>query len=266
MIIGGNFELSGYNKLKKLLSFNGLNNLQTIGGFKIYAEAANGSRSCYALSKLESFEGLESLTTINGDFTIEARSGDEMHTPEEAKALSALASFKGLNSLNEIKGNFKVSATAYNPYTALCQSLYALTSFEGLENLSRIGGDFSVYGFVNNDITAINEYNIFGDFCIPFLSSFKGLENLEELGGSLSIIVNLGGNGDLSRFHYPPLGELRSLSALENLSSIGHNITIQKCKNLSDFSALKKALSSFYGEWLVEGNKTNPTMDEIKSI
>lgn len=265
LTIGGNFELSSYNKLKKLLSFNGLNNLQTIGGFKIYARAANGSRSCYALSKLKSFEGLESLTTINGDFTIEARSGDEMHTPEEAKALSALTSFKGLNSLNEIKGNFKVSATAYNPYTALCQSLYALTSFEGLENLNQIGGDFSIYGSVRNDIIAINEYNIFGDFCIPYLSSLKGLENLQKIGGSLSIVANRI-SGDLSQFQNPPLRDLKSLSALENLSSIGQNITIQKCRNLSDFSALKKALSSFNGEWLVEGNKNNPTIDEIKSM
>ena len=265
LAIGGNFELSGYNKLKKLLSFNGLNNLQTIGGFKIYARAANGSRSCYALSKLKSFEGLESLTTINGDFTIEARSGDDMHTPEEAKALSALTSFKGLDSLNEIKGNFKISATAYNPYTALCQSLYALTSFEGLENLNRIGGDFSIYGSVRSDIIVINEYNIFGDFCIPYLSSLKGLENLQEIGGNLSIVAHRI-SGDLSQFQNPPLRDLKSLSALENLSSIGRNITIQKCRNLSDFSALKTALSSFNGEWLVEGNKNNPTIDEIKSM
>ncbi|WP_418400314.1 PL29 family lyase N-terminal domain-containing protein [Alistipes putredinis] len=265
LTIGGNFELSSYNNLRELLSFNGLNNLQTIGGFKIYARAANGSRSCYALSKLKSFEGLESLTTINGDFIIEASSGDEMHTPEEAKALSALTSFKGLNSLNEIKGNFKVSATAYNLYTALCQSLYALTSFEGLENLNRIGGDFSIYGSVRNDITAFDKYNIFGDFCIPHLSSLKGLENLQEIGGSLSIVVDRI-SGNLSQFLNPPLCYLISLSALENLSSIGQNITIQKCRNLSDFSALKKALSSFNGEWLVEGNKNNPTIDEIKSM
>lgn len=265
LTIGGNFELRSYNKLNKLLSFNGLNNLQTIGGFKIFATAANGSRSCYALWEFKSFEGLESLTTINGDFTIEARSGDYMHTPEEAKALSALTSFKGLNSLNEIKGNFNVSATAYNPYTALCQSLYALKSFEGLENLNRIGGDFSIYGSVRNDITAINEYNIFGDFCITFLSSLKGLENLQEIGGSLSIVAYRL-SGDLSQFQNPPLRDLKSLSALENLSSIGQNITIQNCRNLSDFSALKKALSSFNGEWLVERNQNNPTIDEIKSM
>ena len=137
-----------------MVSFEGLNSLQTIGGnFKVTASYHYYS----SLNSLASFKGLNNLKSIGGDFEITAES-----------SLNALESFEGLENLQTIGGNFKVTASS---------SLTSLTSFKGLNSLKSIGkltilncDSLSSIDDLKN-VEALDEISITGcpklyDFCI----------------------------------------------------------------------------------------------------
>ena len=143
-----------------MTSFEGLRNLETIGGnFRVIAKSSNSS-----LRSLSSFKGLSGLKSIGGDFEVNAKSFSY------SSSLDALASFEGLESLETIGGNFKVIAESS------LFSLNSLASFKGLSGLKSIGGDFEVNAKSSSSLNS--------------LASFEGLENLTNIGGGKLTISN----------------------------------------------------------------------------
>ena len=228
--IGGNFRViakSSNSSLRSLSSFKGLSSLKSIGGdFEVNAKSSYSSSS---LDALESFEGLESLETIGGNFKVIAESSN-------SSSLRSLSSFKGLSSLKSIGGDFEVNAKSF--YSS---SLDALESFEGLSGLKSIGGDFEV-GNLNS------------------LESFEGLESLETIGGNFKVIAesslfslnslasfkglsglkSIGGDFEVNAKSSSSLNSLASFEGLENLTNIGGGkLTISNCKSLNNIDILK---------------------------
>lgn len=123
-----------------------------------------------------------------------------------------ISSLTGLNVLTFIGGSFTIGSYNNNNPN--------LTNLTGLENLANIGGSFSITN--NSVLTSLtgleNLVSIDSSFIIgrwlplwgtidnPLLSSLSALNNLTFIGGNLSIWGN---------------GNLTSLTGLENLTSIG---------------------------------------------
>ena len=206
-----------------MTSFEGLRNLETIGGnFRVIAKSSNSS-----LRSLSSFKGLSGLKSIGGDFEVNAKSF-------YSSSLDALESFEGLESLEIIGGNFKVIAESSNSSS----SLDALESFEGLESLEIIGGNFKVIGFSLESLSSFKGLSglksIGGDFEVGNLNSlesFEGLESLETIGGNFKVIG-------------PSLNFLASFKGLSGLKSIGGDFEVNA---KSSYSSFLDALESFEG-------------------
>lgn len=266
-------SLSDFNTLK---SFEGLENLETIGG-RLYIGSSsetdyifrhpsfNALESFKGLSKLrsigkdleintytgsfnslESFEGLENLESIGGNFKIRTRANLERDMSVlEGKVLHNLKSFKGLGKLKNINGNFEIQVS-----TSAYASLNSLTSFEGLENLETIGGNFELNAFCSvssNRITEIEGLNS--------LASFKGLSKLNFIGGDFKISAETNvGTGGTDLYC---LDALTSFEGLENLKTIGGNFTV-KAQALNNYR--HSTASSLNGLISFEG------LDELKSI
>ena len=163
--------------LKSLASFEGLENLQTIGG----SFSCNRRISIKALSQLNSIgknleinllfdEGLENLVRIGGDFKPGSSS-----------------SFKTLNKLSSIGGNFYVYA-------------FSGTSFEGLESLTNIGGGKLTIKNCSslNNIDALKNIESLNDISItecPKLYDFCVLKN---------VVQNMSGTFYLNNNGYNP--------------------------------------------------------------
>ena len=113
-----------------MTSFEGLRNLETIGGnFRVIAKSSNSS-----LRSLSSFKGLSGLKSIGGDFEVNAKS---------SSSLNSLASFEGLENLTNIGGG---KLTISN-----CKSLNNIDILKNIESL--------------NDIS-ITECSKLYDFCV----------------------------------------------------------------------------------------------------
>ena len=251
-----------------MTSFEGLRNLETIGGnFRVIAKSSNSS-----LRSLSSFKGLSSLKSIGGDFEVNAKSFSY------SSSLDALASFEGLESLETIGGNFKVIGF----------SLESLSSFKGLSGLKSIGGDFEV-GNLNS------------------LESFEGLESLETIGGNFKVIAesslfslnslasfkglsglkSIGGDFEVNAKSSSSLNSLASFEGLENLTNIGggkltisnckslnnidilknieslNDISITECSKLYDFCVLKNVVQNMSGTFYLNKNGYNPTKYQL---
>ena len=174
--IGGNFKVIVKSSLKSLVSFKGLSGLKSIGGdFEVNAKS-------YSLKSLASFEGLESLETIGGNFKV---------IVESFSSLRSLSSFKGLSGLKSIGGDFEVNA--YN-------SLNSLASFEGLESLTNIGGGRLTINKCSslNNIDALKNIESLNDISItecPKLYDFCVLKN---------VVQNMSGTFYLNKNGYNP--------------------------------------------------------------
>ena len=255
-----------------MTSFEGLRNLETIGGnFRVIAKSSNSS-----LRSLSSFKGLSSLKSIGGDFEVNAKSFSY------SSSLDALASFEGLESLETIGGNFKVIAESSNS-----SSLRSLSSFKGLSGLKSIGGDFEVNAksFYSSSLDALESFeglsglkSIGGDFevnaksfsyssSLDALASFEGLESLETIGGnfkvigfsleSLSSFKGLSGlksiGGD---FEVGNLNSLESFEGLSGLKSIGGDFEVGNLNSLESFEGLE-SLETIGGNFKVIGPSLN---------
>ena len=263
-----------------MTSFEGLRNLETIGGnFRVIAKSSNSS-----LRSLSSFKGLSGLKSIGGDFEVNAKSFSY------SSSLDALASFEGLESLEIIGGNFKVIAESSNS-----SSLRSLSSFKGLSSLKSIGGDF--------EVNAKSSYSSFLDA----LESFEGLESLETIGGNFKVIAesslfslnslasfkglsglkSIGGDFEVNAKSSSSLNSLASFEGLENLTNIGggkltisnckslnnidilknieslNDISITECSKLYDFCVLKNVVQNMSGTFYLNKNGYNPTKYQL---
>ena len=284
-----------------MTSFEGLRNLETIGGnFRVIAKSSNSS-----LRSLSSFKGLSGLKSIGGDFEVNAKSFSY------SSSLDALASFEGLESLEIIGGNFKVIAESSNS-----SSLRSLSSFKGLSSLKSIGGDFEVNAkssYSSSSLDALESFeglsglkSIGGDFEVGNLNSlesFEGLESLETIGGNFKVIgpslnflasfkglsglKSIGGDFEVNAKSSSSLNSLASFEGLENLTNIGggkltisnckslnnidilknieslNDISITECSKLYDFCVLKNVVQNMSGTFYLNKNGYNPTKYQL---
>ena len=264
--IGGDF----IERSDKLVSFEGLNNLKTIGGsFDTDGVSFNSLKSLesigndFTVSNVEDFTGLEHLTTIGGILYIEEVSSCEgLISIQSIQGINAnkIGSFAGLNNLHSISGDLFVT----NSY---------MSNFSGLNNLREIGGNFELYdyygytssrGFVNlNNFEGLSQLQtINGDFIIRstargntsfgVLESFKGLENLNSINGNFIIYASAQGGGDSwGTYDASSLNALSSFEGLSKLNSIGGDFIIEarsyRSNNYHDKAWALSKMQSFSG-------------------
>lgn len=263
--IGGDF----IERSDKLVSFEGLNNLKTIGGsFDTDGVSFNSLKSLesigndFTVSNVEDFTGLEHLTTIGGILYIEEVSSCEgLISIQSIQGINAnkIGSFAGLNNLHSISGDLFVT----NSY---------MSNFSGLNNLREIGGNFELYddgytssrGFVNlNNFEGLSQLQtINGDFIIRStargntsfgaLESFKGLENLNSINGNFFIYASAQGGGDSwGAYDASSLNALSSFEGLSKLNSIGGDFIIEarsyRSNNYHDEAWALSKMQSFSG-------------------
>ncbi len=146
-------------------------------------------------------------------------------------------SFEGLENLKEVTTlfatNYLRGGTTYYPFQP--EILYNV-SLKGVQSLTSLE-------FLNN-ITELNSIEISGAYPITSLS---GLENLKTINHGLFLSQT----------------QISNLDELSNVDHIGNIISIQNNRMLDNYEGLKNALESFDGDWVVRGNKTNPTIEEI---
>ena len=251
--IGGNFEFrgAGYSESSPSLSLRSLKNLETIEGN-------------VSISFVNMFDGLDNLKNIGGDLRI--------------SELNSCTGLSGITSLN----NFNANLVHFDSFENFCTNLTTISgnlyfgrcdikSFKGLDNLNSIGGDFHFAGGCDN-LTSFdglsNLQTIGGDFIIDeyedwsssyfsSLESFKGLENLKAINGNFYMhasfsscmnklktfegLTNLSKiGGDFEIEASWSLNSLQSLHGLDNLSEIGGNFIIT---NGAGYGDNKKSLS-----------------------
>ena len=192
--IGGNFNVNLYSHnnydIYKSISLKSLKKLKTVGGN-------------LALSNIENFEGPENLSEI-GDSLILTRimSCTGLTGIRSLKSLKAdrIYSFEGLNNLTTISGDF------------YCENGYLKNNFNGLNNLQTIGGDFTLTadGYSSTEYASFNA-----------ITSFEGLNNLKDIGGNFLIDVNTGMNTSMSAFN-----SLENFKGLENLNTVNGDFII----------------------------------------
>ena len=214
--IGGNFNVNLYSHnnsdIYKSISLKSLKKLKTVGGN-------------LALSNIENFEGPENLSEI-GDSLILTRimSCTGLTGIRSLKSLKAdrIYSFEGLNNLTTISGDF------------CCENGYLENNFNGLNNLQTVGGDFTLkvskdYSLADEDYASFNG-----------ITSFEGLNNLKDIGGNFLIDVNT----SVSAFN-----SLENFKGLENLNTVNGDfiININNDENKRSNNTILNALSSFDG-------------------
>lgn len=277
--INGNFTITGEEEgsFRYLSSFNGLNNLKEITGeFKV--TNVDGDLISYeGLNRLETvgtfnaidgittFAGLNNLKSISNDFTMDTsiESLEGLNSLEyiggNFTPKGSFTSFKGLENLSRVEGNFVINS-AYN-------SLPKLSSLEGLSSLSIVNGDLEIINLPElDDMKTLSNLNtVFGTLHLTGdLLSVEGLNNLYSV-GNLDISLNINSFSGINiqkvtNIKITNCPQLSDLSALSNSLQYNVNdITIQNCESLYDFSPFVPLVENMTGTWLVNGCGYNPT-------
>lgn len=248
--ITGEFKVTNVNG--DLISYEGLNSLETVGTFR----AIHGITTFSGLGNLkncrndfimetypaiESLEGLNSLEYVGGNFTLHG----------------SFNSLKGLENLTWVGGNFKI----------IKSYLLELSSIEGLSSLSSVHGDFEIINMpelqdlksISNLSTVLGTLHLTGD-----ILSLEGLENLHTV-GNFNISIDIESFKGLNIKNVTNI-EISSCPQLSDLSALGssiernvNDITIQNCKSLYDFSSFVPIVETMTGNWVVNGCGYNPT-------
>ena len=277
--INGDFIITGEEEgsFRYLSSFNGLNNLKEITG-EFKATNVDGDLISYeGLNRLETvgtfnaidgittFAGLNNLKSISNDFTMDTsiESLEGLNSLEyiggNFTPKGSFTSFKGLENLNRVEGNFVINR-AYS-------SLPKLSSLEGLSSLSIVNGDLEIINLPELDDmkTLSNLKTVFGTLHLTGdLLSVEGLNNLYSV-GNLDISLNINSFSGINiqkvtNIKITNCPQLSDLSALSNSLQYNVNdITIQNCESLYDFSPFVPLVENMTGTWLVNGCGYNPT-------
>lgn len=275
--INGNFTITGEDEgsFRYLSSFDGLNNLKEITGeFKV--SNVDGDLISYeglnsletvgtfnAIDGITTFAGLNNLKSISNDFTMDTsiESLDGLNSLEyiggNFTPKGSFTSFKGLERLNKVEGNFVIDRSYMSN----------LSSLEGLSSLSIVNGDLEIiYMRELQDMKSLSNLStVSGTLHLTVnLLSVEGLNNLYSV-GNLDVSLNITSFSGINiqkvtniKISDCPL--LSDLSALSN--SIQYNvndITIQNCESLYDFSPFIPLVENMTGTWLVSGCGYNPT-------
>ena len=251
--ITGEFKVTNVDG--DLMSYEGLNSLETVGTFN-------------AIDGITTFTGLSSLKNISKDFIM-----DTYPAIESLEGLSSLEyvggnftpkgsfnSLKGLENLSRVDGDFVISRATRN--------IPNLSSLEGLSSLSIINGDFEIIGMpewqdlkpLSNLSTVLGTLHLTG-----YLHSLGGLGNLHTVGNlNISQLDITSFNGinirNVTNIEISYCSQLSDLSALsKSIQSNVNDIMIQNCESLYDFSPFVPIVETMTGNWVVNGCGYNPT-------
>ena len=224
------------------MSFEGLNNLESIGGnfnVRLYSpkysynyrtdlslkslKKLKSIGANFTLSNVDNFEGPENLSEIGDTLILEnITSCKGLTAVRSLKSIKAykISSFEGLDNLTNISGDF------------YCENGYLENNFNGLNNLQTIGGDFTlkVEGYYPLEYASFNA-----------ITSFEGLNNLKDIGGNFLIDVNT---------KWSAFNSLENFKGLENLNTVNGDFIINVINNKEDKrsnNTILNALSSFDG-------------------
>jgi len=207
-----------------LTSLSGLANLKNVGGSLLICQN----------HILNSLDGLDNITQVEGRLYIYHNSNlinisalgnlTDLGGSLMVESNQALLDLTGLEGLENIDGTLEVW---FN------NSLVDLT---GLDNISSIGGNLEIEGNeILNSLEGLESLSyVAGNVIIgciygwlhpnPSIKSLSGLDNLSTIGGSLWINLNV---------------NLLNLIGLENLTNIGESITIENNPVLADLTGLE---------------------------
>lgn len=229
--VGGDLRIRFSSDCTTLLSLEGLNNLESIGGsldcsYTWWHSSDKGILSGFAESD---FEKLSNLKSIGGNLNIElfpyrpgnlsslkgleslSSIGGDIHT-------ESLPSLEGLSGINEVKSLYVEKASNIDGLINLKRVHGDVTllngkydSFNGLRNLEYIGGNFEIHASVNvgtyqssvegfSKITSLSGFDslreIVGDFKIR---SYVSVTATSGVGYGLNNLTNLNGLNSLRR-------------------------------------------------------------------
>ena len=176
---------------------------------------------------------------------------------------STVSNLNGLNEITTIGGNLWLQNNIW------------LSTLNGLQNLDSIGG---IIYIVNNEqlysLTGLSQLKTvpggIGISTNPSLTSLNGLHNLTSIGSlflewqgfltDLSPLNKLTSiNGDLT-LNY--VAKIKDLAGLSNIQSVGGNIQLRNCQDLTSFNGLQQ-LDSINGNlWLAD----NPKISDLSGL
>ncbi|MFO7615360.1 MAG: leucine-rich repeat protein [Bacteroidales bacterium] len=252
--IGGNLQIRGNSYLTGL---TGLNNLTSVEG-----SLEIGSASLGWNQSLISLTGLENLTSIGGHFEIVNN--------------NALTSLMGIENLTTIGGYLSVY---FNSSLSACDAEWLC------DYLAAPAGPVNIHSNANGCNSVIEVADACGDIpCLPYgnyyfstqsdvdsfqvvfpsctelqgnviingidITDLSGLENVTSIGGNLSIDYNI---------------SLTTLTGLENLTIIGGTLSIRTNNSLTSLTGLEN-LTSIGGDLWIRYNNSITTMMGLENI
>ncbi len=260
-ILGDKIEISqmygGYSSSAEtnIQSFSGLENLKSIGNFRIVNSNA-----------LIDFSGLDNLETILGDFQLGSIRYHCGMFGTNVFSNDTLSSFKGLSSLSTIGGSFSIIAKNkiknFNHLSAL-DSIYGglLINSSDMESMSGV----SSLAFIGGGITLGDDRSSFMDK----FNDFSQLSFIDSIHGSLNII-DLDSITDLSGFNNLKYvqknliiagnDKLDNLDALSNLEYIGEEFS------LGYFSRYQTLCDTRWGTEYMGYPHPNPSLHSIDGL
>ena len=284
------------------INFQNLNNLDTIAGaFSITNHAFENFTGLSSLKKIQGiylnecnntvdFTGLDSLNSLSsihlGTFLLPS--------PGIANTASnnSISSFVGLEQVTNLYIIKVLNAPNFSSFAGLSQldtintitlqSCPILEDFQGLNNLKHIGTldigkpdvlpgyiqfpsscIFRPVGIKNfsglESITSLNNLKVRS---CPNLINFSGLNNLTYIQNDLTI-GQLFFHG-FSNYNWLNNANLSSLDGLNNVTKIGHTLSIEGKNNLSSLNGLS-ALDSILYDFILADNSTH-TLSDLSNL
>lgn len=244
--------------LSGLTTLDGFNNLETVTGYiDIHCQNINGKGV-----HLSSISGFNKLTSISGFLSLVYAAGGDQNGP-----LASITGFKNLKTINRslgIGGRNLTNISGFKKLETIGEALgvkyTGLTGLEGFEKLRSIG-------MVGGQLFELNSNDK--------MTSLKGLASLTEISGiyitNNNALLDLKGFGKIKTMnkdiYINSNGALTNLDDLANIEKSG-DVDIRGNQKLNSFCGLSKLIKGngiTTGNYRVNGNKYNPTMDDIKN-
>lgn len=186
--------------------------------------------------------GFDNLSQVDGDILLNLNT-EHLKTFSNLKKIrgiqmgGTIKSFEGFENIEEVTGTFITNylrgSASLLPFAPKKMHSIILRGSQTLESLD----------FLKN-LTELYDLEISGGFKFKTLS---GMESLKTITHGLFIKQT----------------QIANLDELSGLESVGSVIKFTNNNRLADFSGIKNCLKNFDGEWIVENNKVNPTIDDI---
>ena len=269
-------------KFSNVTSFAGFDALREVtGDFIVYSDVDASYGYGYGLNNLNSFEGLNNLQRIGGNLKIMARGTGDGYTHgdrrySEAHCLNNLSSIN-IASLQEIGGDLIVDNWYIGDGDGERYYLMGISDFS-FSNLKTIGGDITYHYHLNDGASSYYEQEGYGEIKIApaklqsvrNINAICSFDNENDGFSSLETVENLIGNGK----GFPNLKQIKGsftidgaditvIGSMPYLESIAETLTISNTKvtEITSFNKLSKV-----GTILVTDNSSLAIIDGFSSL